>query len=68
MGDLLRLVWEIYMRDFVLGEIGGRLLWEITMGDLYGRNWWEIYMGDWSFVWQITMGDLCGEICVGVSD
>lgn len=29
MGDLVRLVWEIYMRDFV---------WEKLVGDLYGSD------------------------------
>ena len=32
MGDLMRLVWEICMRDFVweklVGDLGGRFVWE----------------------------------------
>ena len=37
MGDLVRLVWEIYMRDFVW-ENWWEISWEITMGDWYGSE------------------------------
>ena len=54
MGDLVRLVWEVYMRDLYgricMGDYYGRLLWEITMGDYYGRCVW---------------GDVCGSERLG---